>query len=389
MSTLDWLERLIQFDTTSKWSNLELIECLANELEDKQIKPILIYDKKAPKANLLATIAGANGAMTHGLVLSGHTDVVPVEGQAWETDPFQAVIKENKVFGRGACDMKGFIAVVMGLIPKIKAMTLDFPVHLAFSYDEEIGCLGAPYLIDKIKALDYEPAACIVGEPTLMKPVIGHKGKRTYRCQVKGVAAHSSLTPNGLNAIEYGAQLIHCIHRLAVDYKEKGVRDFSYDVPYTTLATTMIQGGNAYNTIPEWCEFIFEYRNLAKDSPLEIHQAIIDSIQKDLIPEMQRNHRAAKIDLDIIADAPGLDMESTAPLVRAVQSAVYCDHFSKVAYATEAGLFQQAKIPTVVCGPGSIEQAHCANEYVALEQLRGCESFILELLRSWKSPLSV
>ncbi len=250
MNTLDWLKKLISFDTTSRYSNLSLIEYLANSFNNHQINPILIHDNKEPKANLLATIPGHNGRLDGGIILSGHTDVVPVDGQTWEQDPFQATVKDERVYGRGSCDMKGFIAVVMSLIPRLKDMNLTFPVHFAFSYDEEIGCLGAPNLIDKISTLNYNPRACLVGEPTSMRPVIGHKGIQVYRCKIHGVAAHSSLTHQGCNAIEHAASFISYLRTIAAQFKTQGYKDGAYDVPYTTLSTNFIQGGNAYNTIP-------------------------------------------------------------------------------------------------------------------------------------------
>lgn len=382
MNHLDWLANLIAFDTTSRYSNLSLIEFLANALTDHKINPILIHDSKQPKANLFATLPGKNGRMNGGIVLSGHTDVVPVDGQNWDSNPFEAIIRENRVYGRGACDMKGFIAVVMALIPKLQGMNLDFPVHLAFSYDEEIGCLGAPYLIDKILELNYRPDACIVGEPTLMQPVIGHKGKQSYRCQVHGVAAHSSLTDQGSNAIEHAATMISYLRGIATEFKNKGFRDPAYDVPYTTLTTNLIQGGNSYNTLPSLCDFIFEFRNLAVDNPDELDQKISAFVDEHLRPIMKQEHAKADVSLETIAKAPGLDTNPSEPIVQAAQQICHSDKLHKVAYATEAGLFQQAHIPTIVCGPGSIEQAHRANEYVTIEQLQYCEQFIIDLLQS-------
>ncbi len=382
MTTLEWLTKLIAFDTTSRNSNMALIEYVANAFREMKIEPILIHDEKEPKANLLATLPGKNGRCEGGIVLSGHTDVVPVDGQNWSTDPFKATVIEDKVYGRGTCDMKGFIAVVMALIPELKARDFAFPIHFAFSYDEEIGCLGAPHLIDKIGVLNYQPDACIVGEPTLMLPVIGHKGKRSYRCQVHGVAAHSSLTNQGCNAIEHAASFISYLRSIAQHFKTQGARDNAYDVPYTTLTTNLIKGGNAYNTIPSLCEFIFEFRNLAQDNPDSLYHTILSYVAHQLEPAMHEEQSEAQVVLDTIANAPGLDTPPTEAIVCAAQAVSNSSELLKVAYATEAGLFQQAHIPTIICGPGSIEQAHCANEFVALEQLQRCEQFILDILHS-------
>ncbi|WP_058534026.1 acetylornithine deacetylase [Legionella saoudiensis] len=382
MTTLEWLTKLVAFDTTSRNSNMPLIDYVANALHDRKIESILIHDSKEPKANLLATLPGKNGCHEGGIILSGHTDVVPVDGQDWATDPFKATVIGDKVFGRGTCDMKGFIAVVLALIPELKARNFDFPIHFAFSYDEEIGCLGAPHLIEKMLALNYQPKACIVGEPTLMLPVIGHKGKRSYRCQIHGVAAHSSLTNQGCNAIEHAASFISYLRSIAQYFKTQGIQDNAYDVPYTTLTTNLVKGGNSYNTIPSLCEFIFEFRNLAQDDPDALHRNILAYVAEQLEPALHEEQAIAKVVLDTIANAPGLDTPPTEVLVRAAQAASNSPELLKVAYATEAGLFQQAHIPTIVCGPGSIEQAHRADEFVTLEQLQRCEQFIRDILHS-------
>ncbi|MDR3504164.1 MAG: acetylornithine deacetylase [Legionella sp.] len=382
MTTLEWLTKLIAFDTTSRNSNIPLIDYVANAFNDMNLEPILIHDAKEPKANLLATLPGKNGCREGGIILSGHTDVVPVDGQEWATDPFKATVIGDKVYGRGTCDMKGFIAVVMSLIPELKAKHFAFPIHFAFSYDEEIGCLGAPHLIDKMVALNYQPKACIVGEPTLMLPVIGHKGIRVYRCQVHGVAAHSSLTAQGCNAIEHAASFISYLRSIAQHFKTEGTQDHAYDIPYTTLTTNLVKGGNAYNTIPSLCEFIFEFRNLVQDNPDALHRAILAYVAEQLEPAMHEEQPLAQVVLDAIANVPGLDTPPTEALVRAAQTVSTSSELLKVAYATEAGLFQQVHIPTIVCGPGSIEQAHRADEFVALEQLQRCERFILDMLHS-------
>lgn len=383
LTTIDWLKKLIAFDTTSRQSNLALINCLANACADYHLTPLLIPDPLQPKANLLVTIPGQNGQMQGGVIFSGHTDVVPVDGQTWQSDPFAAVVTYDKVYGRGACDMKGFIAVLMGLIPRLQAQRYPFPIHLAFSYDEEIGCQGVTYLLEQIQQRHYAPKACIVGEPTLMHPIIGHKGIRNYRCQLQGIAAHSSLPTQGCNAIEYAAKMIVFLQELAAHYQKQGNRDQAFDIPYTTLSTNLIQGGNALNTIAEHCEFSFEFRNLVIDSADRIHAKIETYLQTQLLPLMQQQQPDSAINLEIMADVPGLDMSTTAPLVQAAHT--ICGKnmpLSKVAYATEAGLFQQAHIPTIVCGPGSIEQAHRANEFVTIAQLQHCEQFILQFLQS-------
>ncbi|KTD51558.1 acetylornithine deacetylase [Legionella quinlivanii] len=381
MNVFEWLDRLIAFDTTSRNSNLELIHDVQTFLESQGIHSSLIHDSKQPKANLFASLPAFDGRIEGGIVLSGHTDVVPVDGQQWETDPFKATKIAGKIYGRGACDMKGFIAVVMAMIPQFKEMKLAHPVHFAFSYDEEVGCLGAPFMIEHIKRQGINPAACIVGEPTSMRPVIAHKGKESFRCSVHGVAAHSSLTHQGCNAIEYAADLICYIRGMADRFKQSGIQDKHYDMPCTTLTTNLISGGNSYNTIPALCEFIFEFRNLPEDSATEIRSEIKDYINTRLLPKMKLEHSAANIILDNIAATAGLNTPVDAEINQWARMVTGEQEKLKVAYATEAGLFQKASIPTIVCGPGSIEQAHRANEYVDILQLQECSKFLNQMVQ--------
>jgi len=380
MNKLAWLQRLIAFDTTSRLSNMALIDDVQGWLEHHGIRSQLIRDPKEDKANLFATIPAANGSMTGGLILSGHTDVVPVDGQHWDSDPFQALEREGKLFGRGTCDMKGFIAVALSLVPVFQSMGLDKPVHLALSYDEEIGCRGAPSMIEAILQSGIQADACIVGEPTDMLPVIAHKGIQVFRCQVHGLAAHSSLTPQACNAIDYAAELICYLRGLADEMRAKGPFDNAFDVPFTSLSTNMIRGGIAANTIPAECELMFEFRNLPEVSPDSIYQTINTWITTHLKPKMQREYAAATIILDKIAAAPAFQSGQDNPLVQLIQRMLQDEQARKVAYATEGGLFQNAGIPTVICGPGSIEQAHRANEFVAIEQLQRCERFLQEIV---------
>lgn len=368
-----WLARLIAFDTTSCNSNLPLIECIVNWLDHLHIPFTLTYDHTGTKANLFASLPSFDGSLNGGLLLSGHTDVVPVSGQAWDNDPFCAIEKDNRIYGRGACDMKGFLAVVLALIPELQSSPLKQPVHLAFSYDEEVGCLGAPLLIADFQEKGIQPTACIVGEPTEMVPVVAHKGINSFRCYVNGYAAHSSLTPYGCNAIEYGAKLICWLRNFAEQLKEKGHKDDLYDVPFTTLTSTMISGGIAMNTIPSSLEFLFEFRNLPDDDPDQIFQVIKDYVKKNLIPEMQKESKNASIEIEPMSRCHAFQTSGDIGLIQIARKG---DRIKKVSYATEAGFFQKAGIPTIVCGPGSIMEAHKANEFVSLEQLDECEKFL-------------
>lgn len=380
MNSLEWLTRLVAFDTTSRNSNLNLIQFVKEWLASHGIASQLTHDPSEPKANLFATIPAKNGNKNGGLVLSGHTDVVPVDGQDWHSNPFELLQKDDKLFGRGTCDMKGFIAVALSLVPEFLQQKLSFPIHLALSYDEEIGCRGAPLMIADF---DVKPKACIVGEPTEMRPVIAHKGIQVFRCSVQGCAAHSSLTTQGCNAIEYAAQIICYIRALAEQFKTHGARDAHFDVPFSTLTTNLIKGGNAYNTIPALCEFIFELRNLPSDQPRQVIQQIEHFIEKDILPKMQKEFSPAKVVLDNIAVAPSFDSAYEADLAKLAREVSGEEAVLKVAYATEAGLFQNADIPTIICGPGSIEQAHRADEFVTLAQLKLCGEFLRGVVKQF------
>ncbi|MBV8802594.1 MAG: acetylornithine deacetylase [Gammaproteobacteria bacterium] len=380
MNTIDWLKKLISFNTISSLSNLELIAAIEAWLSKYHIQSSLTYDDSKIKANLFATLPAKNGNLNGGLILSGHTDVVPVEGQSWETDPFDAFISNNRVYGRGTSDMKGFIAVVLALLPEFCQLSLNKPLHLCFSYDEEVGCLGAPKIIADMQQRGISPDACIVGEPSKMKAVIAHKGINVFRCRIHGLATHSSLTPQGCNAIEYAAQFIHWIKQYAIEL-QNAEQDLFYDVSHTTITTNMISGGTAVNIIPSYCEFYFEFRNL----PCMNAQIIIDKIklyaENELTPQMQKNTPDAYITIESIGSVPAHEVSESASITQHVQTLINDVSINKVSYATEAGLFQKANIPTIICGPGSIEQAHQANEYIELSQLIEAENFLRKLVK--------
>lgn len=373
MNSVEWLTKLISFDTTSHRSNLPLIEYVGNWLEHLGIAPILSYDKTGRKANLFATLGHS---LDGGLLLSGHTDVVPVEGQAWDSDPFCAKVVGDRVYGRGACDMKGFIAVVLSLIPEFQR--IDSSLHLAFSYDEEVGCLGAPLLIADFQNRGIQPGSCIVGEPTEMVPVVAHKGINCFRCRVHGHAAHSSLTPKGCNAIEHAAKMICWLRDFADRFR--GLQDPLFDVPFTTLTSNMIKGGIAVNTIPSFSEFLFEFRNLPDMDPSEIQARIRTYVEEHLVPQMRAEFGDAFVEMELLSKVPAFQASEEAAITRAAREAAEEWGVRKVSYATEAGLFQQSGIPTIVCGPGSIREAHRPNEYVTLEQLAKCEKFLRKII---------
>jgi acetylornithine deacetylase len=384
--SLDWVQRLVRFDTTSFQSNLGLIETVRDHLQAKGIGSTLTYEGTGRKANLFATLPAADGTTQGGIVLSGHTDVVPVKGQDWESPPFEPTVRDGKLYGRGTCDMKGFIGVALALLPEMQAIRLKEPIHFAFSCDEELGCVGAPYMLADLKARGITASGCIVGEPTDMRVIVAHKGINAYRCRVHGHAAHSSLTPQGLNAIEYAARLICFMRDEADRFRREGPFDQDFDVPFSTLQTSIIQGGIAVNTVPADCEFSFEYRNLPTVDTAPIIGRIQDFAQNTLLPMMKSEHPNAAIDFELLASAPTLDASEQAAITQLVRSLTHDRATRKVAYGTEAGLFQAMGIPSVLCGPGNIEQAHKANEYVTLEQLAMCEGFMRKLLVSMQLP---
>ena len=375
--TLAMIERLIGFETTSRGSNLGLIEWTRDYLKGHGIESRLTYDAARNKANLFATVQ--NGGKP-GIVLSGHTDVVPVDGQDWATDPFKATLQGDRIYGRGACDMKSYLAVILAMAPRFAAADLKTPIHFALSYDEEVGCIGARGLLEDLGRNIIRPAGAIIGEPTGMQPVIAHKGKRAYQCCVRGKEAHSALTPQGVNAIEYAARMIGYIRHMAERMQTCEPRDYGFDVPFTTLQTGVISGGTAGNIVPRECIFQFEFRYLPGADPDALEREIRNYAERVILPEMQRNDPSTSISIDTKSDNPGLSLSENDEITRLAQALSRNSSTAKVAYLTEGGLFQQAGIPAIVCGPGSIAQAHKPDEYVTLAQVALCESFMERLL---------
>jgi acetylornithine deacetylase len=381
---LSRLEKLIAFPTVSRDSNLGLIEWVRDELGHQGVASRLSYDDGRQKANLFATIGPPTAG---GLVLSGHTDVVPIDGQDWKTDPFRAVIAEDRVYGRGSADMKGFIAVVLASVPNMLACLSDRsggpvrrPIHIALTYDEELGCLGAPRLIEDFRAAGTRPARCVVGEPTSMRVVNGHKGGIVHRCCVRGRAAHSALAPHGVNAISYAALLIARLREIAQRLQKTETPDSDYDVPHTTLNVGTISGGVASNIVAEGCEFRFDIRHLPSTSP----RLIVEELQAaadELLQEMRQTAPEASIAFERVGGILPLATDPSDAIVTDLSRLLATSEPpTKVGFGTEAGLFDAVGIATVVCGPGSIAQAHKPNEFVTLEQLARCERFIQALI---------
>ena len=382
MDTRTWLDTLVGFDTTSRNSNLALIETVRDWLKGQGVDAWLVHNEERTKANLFATLPAQDGGEQGGIVLSGHTDVVPVDGQDWRTDPFRLAERDGRLYGRGSCDMKGFIAASLALVPEFLAMPRGKPLHLALSFDEEVGCMGAPLMLADLRDRGIRPEGCVVGEPTAMRVVVAHKGINVYRCRVHGKAAHSSLTPQGCNAIEHAARLICRIRDAADAYKARGPYDNFYDVPFTTMTTNLIQGGIAVNTIPDLCEFSYEFRNLPGMRAADIQGEIERYVQDELLPRMRAEFAQAAVEIESTGASPGLEDCEQAAVAELVRALTGDRETRKVGYCTEAGLFQGIGVPTVVCGPGSIDQAHRPDEFVSLEQLGQCEDFLRRLGRT-------
>lgn len=375
-ATVDILRTLIEFDTTSRNSNLELIHWAQAYLSERGVASGLLFDESGEKANLWATIGPAD---TPGIMLSGHSDVVPVDGQNWATEPFRLVEKDNHLFGRGVADMKGFIAICLSHVDDFLAADLKTPINLAFSYDEEVGCLGGRQLAEMLDGLDVKPRLCVVGEPTNMGVVIGHKGKSSWRVKVKGFECHSSLTHQGVNAVEYAADLIMSIRALGHHKRDQGPFDPAFDPPYTTVHTGVVNGGTALNIVPRDCEFLFEFRNLPVDDTMEMF-AGVEARAAELTAEMQKIQPDTGITFERISWFAGLGTEEDSEVVSLTKSFAQSNNTAKVSFGTEAGHYHHAGVPTIVCGPGDIEQAHKPDEFISLDQVARCEEFFGRLI---------
>ena len=377
---IELLKALVGFDTTSYNSNLNLIDFIQSYLLSYGVESTLIHDESGKKANLYATIGRTD---VGGVMLSGHTDVVPVEGQEWNSDPFSLKEFDGNLYGRGSADMKGFIALVLSRIPEMVSSELKQPIHLAFSYDEEIGCVGVQRMLDLLEHQPIKPSCCIIGEPTSMEVVIGHKGKHASRVKVKGHACHSGQSPFGVNAVDFAAELIVYIRKLAREKAENGPFDMDYDVPYSTLHTGVIKGGTALNIVPNFCQFDFEIRHLYEENPKHLLDKIETYSKENLETEMHLIDPEAGFSFETLAAYPGLLTDPGIEFVAYVKKLLDNDAHSKVIFGTEGGLFQKRLgIPTLVCGPGNINQAHKANEFINLNQLQKGGNFLDRLIMS-------
>jgi len=375
--SIELIKKLVAFDTTSRNSNLALIDFVRDHLESSGIETILIPDETGKKANLYGTIGPDDKP---GIALSGHTDVVPIDGQDWSSDPWDLIERDGRIYGRGACDMKGFLGCVLAAVPQFRRTRLKTPIHLLFSFDEEVGCLGVRRALKVLQDLPVRPKGCIIGEPTMMQVAIAHKGKKSMRAHVHGKECHSSLAPKGVNAVEYAAEAVAYLRRMGRRFAAEGPFDPDYDVPHTTVHTGVIHGGTALNIVPKDCQFVFEFRHLPVQDPEALYAEFKRFVETELQPEMKKIAPETGFGFEQISAFPGLDTAEDAEITTLAKGLALANGTTKIAFGTEGGLIQEAAIPTVVCGPGSIEQAHKPDEYCDLGQIVQCEAF-LERLR--------
>ncbi|MGA2708933.1 MAG: acetylornithine deacetylase [Steroidobacteraceae bacterium] len=376
MNSMEILERLIGFPTVSRDSNLGLIDFVRQFLSARGIDSRLYMDDAGGKANLYACIGPRDRG---GVLLSGHTDVVPVDGQAWSSDPFRLQRRADRLYARGSADMKAFLACALRAADLANRRALAVPLQLAFSYDEEVGCLGVRSLLEDMASWAHRPKFCIVGEPTLMRTAVGHKGKTAMTARCHGRAAHSARPAAGVNAIHLAVDFIDAVRSRQAQIELTGMRDPAYEVPYTTLHVGVIHGGSALNIVPDRCDLELEIRNLAADDPA----LLVAALRADAaaVSASMQAGPDSRIDLDVDNEYPGLETPPDAPLVEFVAALTGNRERIKVGFGSEAGLFSgRLGIPSVVCGPGSIDQAHKPDEFIAVDQVERCDAMLDALL---------
>ena len=377
-SSIDLLRRLVAFDTTSRNSNLELIHWIRDYLEEHGVPSTLVPNAEGTKANLFASIGpDAEG----GIVLSGHTDVVPVDGQPWTSDPWELTEGgDGNLYGRGTCDMKGFVAACLANLPAFQSARLEVPLHLAFSYDEEIGCLGAPALVERLVGVVPRPRAVIVGEPTMMSVVNAQNAGGGLIATFKGFEAHSSMTHLGVSAIHFAGEFIHWLNELQVELSARTRSDIDTVPGHTTINVGIVTGGTAANILARDCTLNWGYRTLPGDDPWEVQRRAEAYIAELLLPRMRARHPDADITLRRRSFVPGLLPRENEEAARLALQWTGGNRTYAVPYATEAGIFRGHGIPTVICGPGDIAQAHQPNEFVARAQMDACDAFLRRLI---------
>jgi acetylornithine deacetylase len=375
-STVDLLARLVSFDTTSRNSNLPLIAFVREYLDGYDVPYRVSFSDDGQKANIHAII-GPQGA--GGMALSGHVDTVPVDGQVWSSDPFNLRADNGKLYARGSADMKGFVASALAAVPDMVARGLARPLHLFISYDEEVGFHGAKRLIRDLDESGLRPALCVVGEPSGMQPILAHKGKLNLNVTVRGKAGHSSAPAQGVNAIQAAGEAIAWVAAEARRLEREGPFEDGFDPPHTTIHIGTVSGGSILNIIPEHAEFSMEWRNIPADDPRRDVERLQAYIAEHIEPAMKRVDPACGFSYDIWLDMPRLDLRADHELTTVVKQVTGSNSTGKVSYGTEAGFYQEFGIPTIVCGPGHIAQAHQPDEWIEQTQLDACDAFIRRL----------
>ncbi len=377
-ATAEMLERLVAFDTVSARSNLPLIDYAENFAGMNGAEVDRIWSENENKAGLWITVGPKD---VPGYVLSGHSDVVPVEGQTWTSDPFRLTEKNGRLYGRGTSDMKGFVAVCMALLPEMATAPLARPIHIALSYDEEVGCLGVRPLIARMRERGVRPLGCFVGEPTEMEVVVGHKSKCAARVTFHGRSCHSAMAPHGVNAVEFAARFIDHVRVSAEHFAQAGARDPLYDVPHTTGLCSVVRGGTALNIVPDSCVVEFEYRAIAADDASALVRSATAFATDVLGAEMASRGSACGVTIEPLTEYPGLEIDAQSDLVKMAKRLSVREGHAKVSFGTEAGLFQASgDVPSVVVGPGAMARAHKADEYVLQSELDECASFVRRLI---------
>lgn len=403
-ASLPWIEKLIELESISQTSNLPLLELLAAEFEAHGLTPHYTYSPDGQRANLFVTVPAADGSTDGGLVLSGHTDVVPVEGQAWTvTDPFTPLVKDGRLYGRGSSDMKSFIGSAMWLLPRLVEARLTRPVHFAFSYDEEIGCVGAPAMIEDFRARGINPDFAVIGEPSMMQVISAHKGAHRGRVTFRGVAKHASLAPHGVNALAPAAEFISFFEGLAGAWRAEGPFDEGFVVPYSTGGVNFARGGIQYNIVGEQVVLEYDFRTVPAMTTQEVVAQVEAKIARDLLPALKARAADAEalsgatpgelvdavgIEHELLAAVPALGTADDAQIIGLANEWAGRPtswEAQKVTYGTEAGQFSlYGGVQAVVCGPGDIAQAHTPNEWIELAQIEACDRFMLKVLE-WAS----
>ena len=377
--TLKILSELIKFQTVSGTSNIKLIEYCEKKLDKLDAASFKTFDEAKQRVNLFSTISGKKKINGGGIILSGHTDVVPASAKEWSSDPFTATEKNNNVYGRGSCDMKGFIACSLALAPYFASQNLKKPIHFSFTYDEETACQGAPVMIKELKKRNLNCSVCIVGEPTSMKAVQAHKGCYEYSTYFTGLAGHGSAPDKGVNAVEYATRFVNKLLELREELKKREPKNSVFTPPYTTLGIGRIKGGLARNVIADQCVVDWELRPVVPEDGVYVNK-IMDAYVKDvLLPKMRKVYPKADIKKEIIGEIIGFNKEEDSQAINLVCNLTGDNSREVVSFGTEAGLFQEIGISTVVCGPGSVEQAHTIDEFVSYEQLKKCLALLIQI----------